>query len=97
LAARTARPFTDLRDLEPDTAPAANEDHPRSVMPSNIVRLTLSAPQEPLMRIIELRLTAEGGAPIRIDYVVNLPPNQAARGASDAPPLPEFRVAPRNR
>ncbi len=97
VAARTARPYTEVSDLEPDIAPAANEDRPRSVLPSNIVRLKLMEPGEPLMRVIELRLTPAGRAPIRVDYVVDLPPDQGAKTVSDAPPLPELRVAPRNR
>jgi len=92
--ARTARPIADLRDIEPDSEAVSHEDRPRALTPSNIVRLKMTAPGEKLMRVMEIRMTPTGSAPIRVDYVVDMPPDAQGRAAAAAL-LPELPTSPR--
>jgi len=91
--ARTTRPIADLREFGASVEVFNREDQPLVVTPSNIIRLKLIAPGEPLMRVIELRLTPTGKAPVRVDYLVDLP-RDAASGAANAAPLPDLPTPP---
>lgn len=82
---RAAEPITDLSGFA--TAARGAEDHAVGLRPSNIVRVKLIVPGEPLMRVIEARLTPSGAAPFRVDYVVDLPPDLSA-DISEVAPLP---------
>jgi len=94
VAVRTAGALTDLRNIATDSAAVIREDRPRGVMPSNILRLTLTAPGEPLTRISEIRTTPAGTAPVRVDYTIDMPREEGRRTAADAPPFPELPPAP---
>jgi hypothetical protein len=89
VASRAARPIRNLRDFGA-AAGRGDEDRSLDVMPSNVIRLQLALPDEPLLRTIEERVTPEGKAPIRTDYVVDLPSQAAGGELNDAPPLPEL-------
>lgn len=89
VAARAAQPIRSLEDLG-SAARRGDENRPLDFMPSGVIRLQLSEPGEPLMRTLELRVTPNGTAPIRTDYVIDLPSEAARRGAGDVPPLPEM-------
>jgi len=55
----------------------------------------MTAPGEQLMRVMEIRMTPTGNAPIRVDYVVDMPPDAEGRAAAAAALLPELPTFPR--
>ena len=91
--ARAIHPITDLRDIQVAAGSVVEEDRPLTVTPSNIIRLQLTEPGEPLMRVSEIRLTPLGSAPYRVDYAFDMPQKAASRTTVAAPPLPELPAA----
>ena len=91
--ARAARPITDLRDIQAMAGSFNGEDRPLAFTPSNIVRLKMTEPGEPLMLVMEIRLTPIGRAPYRVDYAFDMPVDAAARAPAAAPPPPELPIA----
>lgn len=61
-------------------------DRPIASAPSDILRLTVTAPQDPLRHVYGLRLTPLESSPLHIDYALDLP-NRAPGGLA-AEPLP---------
>jgi type II secretory pathway component PulK len=91
VAARALRPVDDIADLlGPGSGLRPDIDRPLVATPSNIIRLHLTVAGEPLMRIVSIRANPAGTAPYRIDYVVDLPPDAAARALAHAAPPPEL-------
>lgn len=84
---RLRSPLTDLHDLPAGISP--REDQPLATTPSDIVRLTLTAEDDPLAHIISVQLTPGGPAPYRIRFAVDLPQSGAAAGPVPVP-LPEL-------
>jgi hypothetical protein len=90
---RAVAPITDLRDLNAVAGSFSGEDRPLAFMPSNIIRLKMIEPGDPLMQIIEIRLTPLARTPYRIDYAVDLPPDAATSAINNAALLPELPTA----
>lgn len=89
--ATRAQPRTNLRDVQAMTG-AANteevEDRPLSLTPSNIMRLSVTEPGDPLRHVIGVRLTPLGPSPFRIDYAIDLPQTAGLANPGTPEPLP---------
>jgi hypothetical protein len=86
--ARAVRPITDLRDIQAVSGSFNGESRPLAFTPANIIRLKMTSPGEPLMLVMEIRLTPSGGAPYRVDYAFDIPQDATVRATVAAPPLP---------
>ena len=55
--------------------------------PSNIIRLSLTTPDDPLRHIMSLRLAPSAVAPYRIDYALALPQSPSVTDTGILPPV----------
>ena len=85
IRARAAGPLTSLDQATTRELRTGDENPQPSFLPANIIRLQFAAPDEPRIRVLQLRVTPAGMVPVRVDFATELP--RAATGWALSIPL----------